>query len=203
MIVPVVQRGAVFKTASSHSHSGLKQSAPHSDAKPANHPGFTATSSSPPLHPCCYVQTRATINPAGRAAQTGVSTLSSFEAHADIMFAARRLVGKHWANGNGKTTKRGGQLLRTNGSPSSLASVNEGPQCSFVSVELFLTTNLGQPCSACFTFLFHSRHNAFLSSIIQHHSFNFAHIKKEIFAHLDDDCCNNERLNKNSQIYHL
>lgn len=173
MIVPVVQPGAVFKTVSSHSHSGLKQSAPHSDAKPANHPGFTATSSSPPLHPCCYVQTRATINPAGRAAQTGVSTLSSFEAHADIMFAARRRVGKYWANGNGKTTKRGGQLLQTNGSPSSLANVNEDPQCSFVSVELFSTTNLGQSCSACFAFLFHSRRNAFLLSIIQRFSFNF------------------------------
>jgi len=71
MIIPVVQHDAVFKIVSSHSRSGLKQSASCSDAKPVNHPWFTVTSSFLPLHPCCYVQTRATINPVGRAVNRG------------------------------------------------------------------------------------------------------------------------------------
>lgn len=95
MIVPVAQRDAVFKTVSSHSRSGLKQSAPRSDAKPANHPRFHPTTSfSPPLYPRCYVQTCAAINPADRAANQSKYTLSSFEAHAGILCLQRRRAGK-------------------------------------------------------------------------------------------------------------
>lgn len=94
---------------SSHSHSGLKQSAPLR-AKPANHPGFTATSSSPPVASAVHVETRAAINPAGRAANRGKHFIL-FRSPRGYYVCRAASRGKCWANGKtGKTTNGGGQL---------------------------------------------------------------------------------------------
>jgi hypothetical protein len=112
MIVPsgreATRRDAVFKTVSSHSHSGLKQSAPLR-AKPANHPGFTATSSFPPVASAVHVETRAAINPAGRAANRGKHFIL-FRSPRGYYVCRAASRGKCRANGRREDNERGGQL---------------------------------------------------------------------------------------------
>lgn len=102
------------------------------------------------IHVATFKHARRLIQPAMQ--QTGVSTLSSFEAHA--YYVCR--VGKYWANGNGKATKRDGQLLPTNGSPLSLASINERVHnallCPFNYSRRSILANLNQSWSAPLSF---------------------------------------------------
>ncbi|CAL1676592.1 unnamed protein product [Lasius platythorax] len=101
---------------------------------------------------------------------------------------------------NGKTTKQGGQLLQTNGSPSSLASVNEGPLlCPLNYFRRPILANLIRPVPLSSSIraitCFYHRDDLL--------PFTFAQIKKEFLVRLDGDCCNNESLNESSQIYHM
>jgi len=98
-------------------------------AKPANHPGFIATVSSRRRR-CTFKHARQLIQPA--VLRIGVSTLSSFEAHADIMFTAAS-PGKCWANERRGDNERDGQLRGLMALHRLRPALTRGPQCTFVS----------------------------------------------------------------------
>jgi len=129
--------------------------------------------SRPAVAVCTFKHARQLIQPA--MLQTGVSTLSSFEAHADIMFATAS-PGKYWAEWKTGRQQTGRPITRTNGPPSSPLGVNgvrDALLCLFdysddlsVSRPLF---SIPHPC-----------HNALPSSINRHSYFYFRIKKKEI-----------------------
>lgn len=156
-------RDAVFKTVSSHLYNGLKQSAPLR-AKSANHLGLTATSSSPPVASVVHVETRAAINPAGRALNRGKHFIL-FRSPRGYYVCRPASRGKCWANGRREDNERGGQLrglMALHLLSPALTRVHNALLCpSDYSDDP--TANIPLPLS--FSIFHHPRHNKFLSSI--------------------------------------
>ena len=94
--------------------------------------------SRPAVAVCTFKHARQLIQPA--MLQTGVSTLSSFEAHADIMFATAS-PGKYWAEWKTGRQQTGRQITRTTGPPSSPLGVNEGSAMHFCVCSTIPTTS--------------------------------------------------------------
>lgn len=132
----------------------------------------------PSLRRCCtFKHARQLIQPA--VLQTGVSTLSSFEVHADIMFAAAS-PGKCWANERRGDNERDGQLHGLMALQRLRPALTRVPQCTFVSVRLYSDDpSASRPLFS----IPHLRHNALLSPINPPTiNTSFAGVKKEIFA---------------------
>lgn len=120
------RRAALFKTASSHSRGGLKQSAP-ATRKTCKSPGVYCDRLVPPS--LLYVQTRAAINPAGRAANRSKYFIL-FRIPRGY-YACRGVAWKmlsEWKIGRQRT---GRPITRTNGPPSPPPGVNEGSAMHF------------------------------------------------------------------------
>lgn len=138
-------RAAVFRTASSHSRDGLKQSA----SRYAQNLQITLgllRPSRPSVSPS-RVQTRAAINPAGRAANRGKHFILFRSPRG--YYVCRGVAWKCWTNGRRGDNERDGQLRGLMALHRLRPALTRGPQCTFVSIP---TTSHGLPSS----FFFHS-----------------------------------------------
>lgn len=189
------RRAAVFKTMSSHSRGGLKQSAPVT-RKTCKSPRVYCDRLVPPSP--LYVQTRAAINPAGRAANRGKHFIlfRSPRGYYVCHGVAWKMLGE-WKTGKQRTRR---PITRTNGPPSSPPGVNEG-----VRNALLCPFDYSDDLSV-FRPLFsipHPCHNALPSSINRHSAYFRVKKKEKISIFHDDGRCNNESLNGSFRSYRL